>query len=92
MMRALSVVNICCFSCLIVAYSVDCCAIILQIGTFMGHWTDHAARTGKCGMPVGSVCGPSSTNSRSGWSCVLGPGAANSLLRQSYADGRELGC
>ena len=61
-------------------------------GIFLGHWTDHAARTGMCGLPVGSVCGPSSTNSRSRWSCVLGPGGREfppaSVMRGRSRTGR----
>ena len=35
------------------------CTVILHFGTPLGHWTDHAARTGKRSMPVGSACEPS---------------------------------
>ena len=33
--------------------------LILPLDSSLGHWTDHAARTGKCGLPVGSACRPS---------------------------------
>lgn len=29
-----------------------------HLDTSMGHWTDHAARTGKCGLP--SIANPAS--------------------------------
>ena len=41
------------------SHSAGYCILILHFGTFLGHWTDQAARTGKCGLPVGSSCGPS---------------------------------
>ena len=35
------------------------CPLILPLDTSLGHWTDQAARPGKCGLPVVSACGPS---------------------------------
>ena len=32
----------------------------LGFGFALGHWTDQATRTGRCGPPVGSACEPSS--------------------------------
>jgi len=33
--------------------------LLLPLNTSLSHWTDHAARTKKCGLPVGSACWPS---------------------------------
>ena len=35
------------------------CSLILHSDTSLSHWTDHAARTGMCGLPVDSACWPS---------------------------------
>ena len=40
-------------------HSAGHCTLILPFETSLDRWTDHAARTGKCGLPAGSACEPS---------------------------------
>ena len=40
-------------------HSAGHCTLILPFETSLDRWTDHAARTGKCGMPARSACRPS---------------------------------